>query len=114
MSYVPEGMLDRWAERDPIDRYARRLVSEHGFTENDVELIQAEVREYVEQCAAKALDSPMPEPEAATAGVFADSWEPLGDGAAPWSAHSAAPTGAGNGSGAHGNGLAQNADGVRS
>jgi hypothetical protein len=27
----------------------------------------------------------MPEPDDAEAGVFADRWEPLGDGQAPWS-----------------------------
>ena len=27
----------------------------------------------------------MPDPELAHEGVFADAWEPLGDGQAPWS-----------------------------
>jgi hypothetical protein len=27
----------------------------------------------------------MPEPAKATEGVFAEAWEPLGDGGAPWS-----------------------------
>jgi hypothetical protein len=31
----------------------------------------------------------MPDPGIATEGVFADSWEPLGDGEAPWSRWSA-------------------------
>ena len=43
------------------------------------------MREYVDGCAAKALESPMPEPDEAFAGVFAESWEELGDGHAPWS-----------------------------
>ena len=42
-------------------------------------------RAYVEECAERALASPMPDPELATEGVFADGWEPLGDGHAPWS-----------------------------
>jgi hypothetical protein len=33
----------------------------------------------------KALASPMPEPELAREGVYADAWEPLGDGRSPWS-----------------------------
>ena len=33
----------------------------------------------------QALESPMPEPGEALGGVFADRWEPLGDGEAPWS-----------------------------
>ena len=84
MSYVPDGMLERWAKRDPIDRYARLLVSDHGFPEEEVERIRADVRDYVEECAAKALESPMPDPATATEGVFAERWEPLGDGKAPW------------------------------
>ena len=35
--------------------------------------------------AERALASPMPEPDGATDGVFAESWRPLGDGHAPWS-----------------------------
>ena len=27
----------------------------------------------------------MPDPQLATEGVFADTWEPMGDGQAPWS-----------------------------
>jgi hypothetical protein len=42
------------------------------------------VKAYVENCAKKALDSPMPDPGVAQDGVFADRWEPLGDGASPW------------------------------
>ena len=39
---------------------------------------------YVDECAAKALASPMPDPELAATGVFAEEFEPLGDGQAPW------------------------------
>ena len=85
MSYVPPGMLEEWAARDPIERYAGRLVAEHGFTAAEVAGIRAEVGAYVQECAARALESPMPDPAEATAGVFADRWEPLGDGQAPWS-----------------------------
>jgi pyruvate dehydrogenase E1 component alpha subunit len=85
MSYVPKEMFEEWSQRDPIDRYAERLVSEHGFHPDDVEAIRAEVRAYIDECARKALDSPMPEPELATQGVFAESWEALGDGQALWS-----------------------------
>ena len=85
MSYVPKEMFEHWAERDPIELYARRLVAEHEFSEDEVEAIRTEVRAYVDECAAKALESPMPEPDRAVEGVFAERWEPLGDGEAPWS-----------------------------
>ena len=85
MSYVPPGMLEEWERRDPIERYAERLVAEHGFAADEVEEIRSEVKAYIAECAERALASPMPEPEAATEGVFAEEWQPLGDGDAPWS-----------------------------
>jgi TPP-dependent pyruvate/acetoin dehydrogenase alpha subunit len=93
MSYVPQDMLERWRARDPIELYAERLVSVHGFSSDEVSAIREEVRRYVDECAEKALASPMPEPDLALEGVFAKSFEALGDGEAPWSRWS----GGGNG-----------------
>jgi pyruvate dehydrogenase E1 component alpha subunit len=95
MSYVPSELLADWAQRDPVDRYRRR-VAEHGFDDAEVERIEAEVERYVAECAERALASPMPDPGAALDGVFATTWEPLGDGAARWSRW--------NGANGHGNG----------
>jgi TPP-dependent pyruvate/acetoin dehydrogenase alpha subunit len=96
MRYVPKELHEEWVRRDPIDRYADRLVSDHGFSTDEVEGIRSEVRAYVDECAKRAVESPMPDPELATSGVYADEFEPLGNGNAPWSrwAHS------GNGNGA--------------
>jgi TPP-dependent pyruvate/acetoin dehydrogenase alpha subunit len=85
MSYVPDGMLAEWEKRDPIARYAARLVADFGFTEEEVEGIREGVRSYIAECAETALASPLPDPAIATEGVFAERWEPLGDGEAPWS-----------------------------
>ena len=85
MSYVPEGMHEEWARRDPIDRYAKRLTEEHGFSADEVETIRSAVKAYVDECAQQAVASPMPEPDEGFAGVFADEPTPLGDGHAPWS-----------------------------
>jgi pyruvate dehydrogenase E1 component alpha subunit len=85
MSYVEEELLEEWGGRDPIDRYVERLRAEHGFSEKEIEEVRRGVDEEVEEAARKALDSPMPEPELAREGVYADAWEPLGDGRSPWS-----------------------------
>jgi TPP-dependent pyruvate/acetoin dehydrogenase alpha subunit len=98
MSYVPKEMFEEWSQRDPIDRYAERLESEHGFSSDEISEIRDEVKAYIDECAQKALESPMPDPELADQGVFADSWEALGDGKAPWSHWQEGH--AGNGSGA--------------
>jgi TPP-dependent pyruvate/acetoin dehydrogenase alpha subunit len=89
MSYVPPEMLEKWRARDPIELYAERLVSDYGFEPGEVEEIRRDVRRYVDECAEQALASPMPEPDLALQGVFAESFEPLGDGEAPWSRWSA-------------------------
>jgi pyruvate dehydrogenase E1 component alpha subunit len=85
MSYVPDGMLEEWEKRDPIEHYATRLAAELGFAADEVTEIREAVRSYVADCAETALASPLPDPATATAGVFAERWQRLGDGEAPWS-----------------------------
>jgi pyruvate dehydrogenase E1 component alpha subunit len=104
MRYVPKEMFEEWERRDPIDRYAERLVADYGFSTQEVEGIRSEVGAQVDECAAKALDSPLPEPRLATEGVFADAWEPLGDGRAPWSYWTQGDRANGGGGGANGGG----------
>jgi TPP-dependent pyruvate/acetoin dehydrogenase alpha subunit len=85
MSYVPEELYREWERRDPIDLYANQLRGEHGFSGEELDAVRDEVATLVAEATGRALDSPMPDPELATAGVFAEAWEPLGDGRAPWS-----------------------------
>ncbi len=85
MRYVPDDLRAEWERRDPIERYAERLVADYGFSSDEVDAIRSDVRSYVDECAAKALASPMPDPELAASGVFAEEFEALGDGHAPWS-----------------------------
>jgi TPP-dependent pyruvate/acetoin dehydrogenase alpha subunit len=85
MSYVPEALKQEWSVRDPIELYSERLVADFGFDAAEVEGLRAEVKAYVDECAQKAVASPMPDPAIATEGVFADDITPLGDGRAPWS-----------------------------
>jgi len=85
MSYVPPELLRAWAERDPIERYEEKLEATYAFGDDELEEIRESVRREVEECTRKALDSPMPDPDTALDGVFADTFEPLGDGQAPWS-----------------------------
>jgi pyruvate dehydrogenase E1 component alpha subunit len=100
MSYVPKELLEEWEARDPIDRYAERLVTAHGFSDDEIDVVREEVARYVDECAAKALASPMPDPAQALDGVFAEDWEPLGDGNAPWSRWSEKQSNGAGGNGA--------------
>ena len=81
MRYVPTELVERWAARDPIDRYEARL-RESGV---DVEAVRDSVREEIERETAWALAQPMPDAGTALDGVFATEDPCLGDGRAPWS-----------------------------
>ena len=81
MRYVPKELFEKWSKRDPIESYERTLRAD-GI---DVDAIQASVREELEQETEWALAQPMPDPDTARDGVFADDVTPLGDGNSPWS-----------------------------
>ena len=93
MSYVPDEVLEEWSQRDPIELYVQRLAAERGFEQQEIDQIRESVAAYVDECAELAVASPMPDPQLASDGVFAESWEPLGDGEAPWSRWSSSEAG---------------------
>ncbi len=71
-SYVPPGEIDKWAsENDPIDRYAKRLLSE-GFGQSELNATDARVQEEIDRATDEADKSPMPDPTDALVGVYAD------------------------------------------
>ena len=60
-------------------------MTDHGFEPAALDALRERVAAEVAAGSERALASPMPEPSSATTGVFAERWEPLGDGDAPWS-----------------------------
>lgn len=85
MSYVPPELFERWAARDPIETYEKRLAAD-GF---DTAGVRESVTEELDRETEWALAQPMPDPAVATDGVFATEDPHLGDGRAPWSRWSA-------------------------
>jgi TPP-dependent pyruvate/acetoin dehydrogenase alpha subunit len=72
-SYVPEGEIDRWAtSNDPIDRYMRVLIEEHGVTGEELEAVDARILDEIDRATDEAEASPMPEPSDALVGVYAE------------------------------------------
>ena len=92
--YVPQALLEEWAARDPLELYEQKLRSA-GI---DVDAVRADAKAWVDAETDWALEQPMPDPATAHEGVFADRWEPLGDGQAPWSAWATPDAKAGRGS----------------
>lgn len=68
--YIPEGELDFWERRDPVDRYVRHLLAQGVATQEKLDEIVADVRREVEEDSAWAESSPMPDAERAAYNVF--------------------------------------------
>ena len=55
--YVPQSLMDAWADHDPIARYRARLV-DAGVPAADLDAVDAELRETIEEVAEWALVQP--------------------------------------------------------
>jgi pyruvate dehydrogenase E1 component alpha subunit len=63
IKYRPEGEMERWRERDPLEIARARLAGDHGVEEPELDAVVAGVEEEVEALTREALDSPFPEPD---------------------------------------------------
>jgi pyruvate dehydrogenase E1 component alpha subunit len=81
MKYVPQAQIEEWRAKDPIDRQVRRLEA----LEVDVQAVRDEVKATIDAAVQAALAMPMPDPDTAADGVFAEEESLLEDGNAPWS-----------------------------
>lgn len=71
--YVPDELLEKWAKKDPIDRFRNYLLENHDFSESDLEELEKEAEEYFASDLDRALkaDLPQPDSEHETADVLA-------------------------------------------
>jgi TPP-dependent pyruvate/acetoin dehydrogenase alpha subunit len=66
--YRPEGELERWKQRDPLDLLAAKL---DGFGDEARQALQREVQAEVDETAARAAEAPYPTLEETRAYVYA-------------------------------------------
>lgn len=59
-TYRPEGELEEWLARDPIEILGQRLVDRGELTADDRERILEETENAIEEALQRALDSPQP------------------------------------------------------
>ncbi len=71
-SYVPPELIEEWKPRDPIERFERDVLGSRTLTQDDLSGIQARVKSELETAVEEAEQSPMPLPEEAQYGVYAD------------------------------------------
>ncbi len=70
--YRPEGEFEEWQSRDPLERYPERLIDDGVLSESEWEEMCAEIEVEIDEAVEFARESPMPEPEAAYEGLYAE------------------------------------------
>jgi TPP-dependent pyruvate/acetoin dehydrogenase alpha subunit len=70
-AYVPEGLLERWKKKDPLETYRTRLMEEGLLDEARLLEIEKQIAAELEEAVASAEASPYPPGEEAAEGVFA-------------------------------------------
>ena len=80
--YVPREQIEEWKKKDPIDRFERHLLGGSAgqglATREELEAITAALDAMLNEEVDRALASPLPPPERAFEGVYAESPAPRG------------------------------------
>jgi TPP-dependent pyruvate/acetoin dehydrogenase alpha subunit len=69
--YVPKVMFERWAERDPLERFRNWLRDNAELTDQEEDEITTSVKRLLNEALQRAEDSPLPDPSTLLDGVYA-------------------------------------------
>ena len=69
--YVPEGQLDAWTDRDPVDRFVSWVQQSGRLADIDVDALKSEIAADVLAAVDAAREAPEPAPSLGAVGVFA-------------------------------------------
>jgi TPP-dependent pyruvate/acetoin dehydrogenase alpha subunit len=69
--YVPKELFERWAARDPLERYREWLRANAEFTDEEEDEIRVHVKKLLNDALERAEESPEPDPTTLTEGVYA-------------------------------------------
>jgi TPP-dependent pyruvate/acetoin dehydrogenase alpha subunit len=69
--YVPKELFERWAERDPVERFRSWLRGNAEMTDEEEEQIGAQVKKLLNDALQRAEESPQPDPASLLEGVYA-------------------------------------------
>jgi pyruvate dehydrogenase E1 component alpha subunit len=69
--YVPKELFEKWAERDPIERYRTWLRTNVDMSEDEENEILVQVKKLLNDSLQRAEDSPLPDPSTLLDGVYA-------------------------------------------
>jgi TPP-dependent pyruvate/acetoin dehydrogenase alpha subunit len=63
IEYRPEGEMERWKQRDPLDIARARLAGEYGVPEEQLTAISDEVEDRIREMTERSLAAPFPDPD---------------------------------------------------
>jgi pyruvate dehydrogenase E1 component alpha subunit len=69
--YVPKELFERWAERDPLERYRTWLGTHADFTSDEEEELRVYVKKLLNDALERSEASPHPDPATLAQGVYA-------------------------------------------
>ena len=69
--YVPREMFEEWAKRDPIERFRAWLRDNASLSDEEEDEITGGVKRVLNDAVQRAEESPWPDPDTLTEGVFA-------------------------------------------
>ena len=64
-------MFERWAENDPLERFRTWLRENADMSDEEEQVIGADVKKALNDALKRAEDSPLPDPSTLTEGVYA-------------------------------------------
>jgi TPP-dependent pyruvate/acetoin dehydrogenase alpha subunit len=73
--YVPKELFERWAERDPLERFRTWLRENADLTDAEEHEIREGVKKLLNDALRRAEESPLPDPAELLDGVFAEPEE---------------------------------------
>jgi len=71
--YRPPGEMEEWRARDPVPAFRQRLLEDGVFDGAALKKIEAGVQVQLDEAVAFAQAAPLPQPEEALQGVYADT-----------------------------------------
>src|SRR3989449_3192459 len=69
--YVPKELFEKWAENDPIERFRTWLRTNADMSDEEEDAITGEVKKTLNAALKRAEESPLRDPAALLAGVYA-------------------------------------------
>src|SRR3989441_845175 len=69
--YVPKELFERWAERDPLERFRTWLRTNADLSDEEEQQIGAQVKKLLNDSLQQAEESPQPDPATLLDGVYA-------------------------------------------